>query len=156
MNMEQGAIVVRVKEFIIPLLASRHVQLVELTYRQEGGRGVLRCLVDTAGGIQLGELSALNQAIGAVLEEHELIPSAYFLEVSSPGLDRSLKTMADFEWVIGRRIRISTTVPVNSKRELSGDLLGVTEEAVFIKVDSGEKVKILLSEIARAVQEIKI
>lgn len=148
------ALLERVKALIQPLVASRQAELVELTCHPAGGRLLVRCLVDTARGITLEELSHLNRAIGAVLEEHDVIPDRYLLEVSSPGLDRPLKNGLDFERVIGRRVNVTTRVPPDSSREYRGDLLSANEEAIVLRLDSGEKVQILLSQITRAVQEI--
>ncbi|MBI3333132.1 MAG: ribosome maturation factor RimP [Candidatus Omnitrophica bacterium] len=144
------------KELIEPLLGSRQVELVELTCQPQGGRFLLRFLVDTARGIRLDELSSLNQAIGALLDEHEVISDRYLLEVSSPGMDRPLRSQADFERLIGRRIRVTTAVPVNGRSDCRGELLGATEEAVFLRLDSGEKLQIQIAQIARAAQEISL
>ena len=154
--MDQEAVVSRVRELVEPLLSARQTELVEIICRLQGGRAVVRFLVDTARGIRLDELSALNQAIGAVLEEHDVIPMPYLLEVSSPGLDRPLKNQADFDRVIGRRLKVRTAASINEKWEYSGKLLNVNEEAVVLELNSGEKLKILLSSIAHAVQEIEI
>ncbi len=154
--MEQEAMTQRVTELVQPILASRQVDLVELTCRNAGPRVLVRILVDTARGIQMDELSHLNRAIGALLEEHDLIPSAYTLEVSSPGLDRPIKTPLDYERVIGRRIKISTNAPVNSKWEYAGELLNANEEAIVLKLDNGEKQQIPLSAINRAVQDFSL
>ncbi len=154
--MEQEAMTQRVTELVQPLLASRQVDLVELTCRNAGPRVLVRILADTARGIQMDELSHLNHAIGALLEEHDLIPSAYTLEVSSPGLDRPLKAPLDYERVIGRRIKVSTNTPVNSKWEYAGELLNANEEAIVLKLDNGEKLQIPLSAINRAVQDFSL
>ncbi|MBI3323412.1 MAG: ribosome maturation factor RimP [Candidatus Omnitrophica bacterium] len=138
-----------------PLLASRNVELVEMTCRPTGGGLALKFLVDTARGVSVGDLSALNRAIGAVLDEHDAVPERYTLEVSSPGLDRPLRSGRDFERVIGRRVRVLTSVPVNDRQEHRGDVLGASDEAVTLKADSGEKVLIPLSQITHAAQEIK-
>ena len=153
---DQTEILNRVRELIRPLLASRGVELVELTCHPGGGRLTLRCLVDTAHGITVDELSGLNRSIGAVLEEHEVIPDRYVLEVSSPGLDRPLKTTADFERVIGRRVKVTTSAPVADRQEHRGEVLGVNEEAVMLRLDSGEKLPIPFLQIHHAVQEIEI
>lgn len=153
---EQEATIQKVKEMIEPLLRSRRAELVEAHYRFEGRGIVLRLLVDTPSGIRVDELAFLNQAIGALLDEHELIPERYTLEVSSPGLDRSLKTGIDFERVIGRRIKIYLTSAVNGRQEQVGKVLNASEEAVVIETDRGEKLKIPLAEIAKAIQEIEI
>ena len=152
--MDQTVLLNRVRELIGPLLASRGAELVELSAHPAGGRLILRCLVDTARGIRLDELSGLNRSIGAVLDEHDVIPDRYLLEVSSPGLDRPLKTGIDFERVIGRRIRVMTSVPIAAGQEHHGEVLGANEEAVVLRLDSGEKLQIPLPQIIRAVQEI--
>ncbi|MCM8794721.1 MAG: ribosome maturation factor RimP [Candidatus Omnitrophica bacterium] len=156
MNPELEAIKNQVAELITPYLASKQVELVELICHSHGGRILLRFLVDTPRGIRVEELSSLNQGIGALLEEREVIPTAYLLEVSSPGLDRPLKSVSDFERVIGRRIKVSTHVPVMEKREHAGELLNANEDAIVLKSDRGEKVRITLGEISHAVQDIEI
>ncbi len=154
--LDKEAILNRVRELIQPLLESRQTELVELTCRYEGSRIMLRCLVDTARGITLDELSRLNQAIGALLDEYDVISERYLLEVSSPGLDRPLRTPIDFERMIGRRIKVATTVPINSLQEIAGELLGSNERIITLKLDDGNKLQIALSEIIHAVQEIKL
>ena len=149
-------IVDRVKELVGPLFENRQVELVELTCRQEGSRPVLRFLVDTARGITIDELKTLNQGIGAILDEHEAMPERYVLEVNSPGLDRPLKSPMDFERVIGRRLKVMTAVPVNSKWDHVGELINANDEAILLKTDAGEKVRIRLNEIVKAVQEITL
>lgn len=153
---DKEAVLNRVKELIQPLLEARQAELVELTCRQEGSRAVLRLLVDTARGITVEDLSRLNQAIGAVLDEHDVIPERYLLEVSSPGLDRPLKALRDFERVLGRRIRVMTAAPVNSRREFAGELLGAGDQMITLRLDNGDKLQILLSDIVHAAQEIRL
>jgi len=152
--MDQTVILSRIRELIQPLLAGRGAELVELRAHPTGGRMILRCLVDTARGITLDELSSLNRSIGAVLDEHDVIPDRYLLEVSSPGLDRPLKTGTDFERVIGRRVLVMTSVPIAARQEHRGEVLNANEEAVVLMLDSGDKLQIPLSQIIRAVQEI--
>ena len=110
--------------------------------------------MDTARGITVQELSELNRAIGAVLDEHDAVPESYLLEVSSPGLDRLLKRWTDFERVIGQRVKVITHVSVDFRFEHVGKLLSASEEAIVLSLDSGDKVQIRLPEIASAVQDI--
>lgn len=152
--MDDRQVMERVKALVEPLLTRRGVDLVEVSYRYEGQGRVLRLLVDTARGVKVGELSALNQSVGALLDEQEVVPGPYTLEVSSPGLDRPLRTQADFERVIGRRVRVRTRESVQERTEHLGEVLGANEEAVVIRLDSGDKRRIPLEKIARAVQEI--
>lgn len=154
--MDKRVVVEEVKRLVAPLLKSRQVELVDLTYQYGGRRSILRFLVDTAQGVRLDELSALNHAISAVLDEKEVVPGSYTLEVSSPGLDRLLTRAADFERVIGRRLRVITSEPLEGEREHAGELLSAGEEAVVLRLDSGQKRRIALAQIARAKQEIRI
>jgi ribosome maturation factor RimP len=153
-SMHQEQLLQQIRQLIEPVLRGRQMELVDLSCHFGSGRTIIRCLVDTARGITLDELSSANRVIGALLDEHDLIPERYLLEVSSPGLDRPLKNTADFERVIGRRIRVVTSVPVDAKQEHSGELLGANDEAIVLKLDSGDKLQIVLSHIAHAVQEI--
>ena len=153
---DQTAILNRVRELIEPILASRGAELVELACHPGGGRLTLRCLVDTAHGITLEELSSLNRSIGALLEEHDVIPDRYLLEVSSPGLDRRLKSGRDFERVIGRRVRVMMSVPVAGRQEHRGEVIGANEETVVLRLDSGEKLQISLSQITHAIQDVTL
>ncbi len=152
--LDSTAIANQVRQVIEPLLASRGVELVELVCHYGGGRLVLKCLVDTARGITLDELSSLNRSIGAILDEHDVVPERYLLEVSSPGLDRPLKRWTDFERVIGRRLKVATLEAMESRQEHRGELLSANEEAIVLRLDSGDKLQIPLSQITHAVQEV--
>ena len=154
--LDQTALVNQVRELILPLLTNRNFELVELTCHSGGGRLLLRCLADTATGITVEELSFLNRSIGAMLDEHDLVPERYLLEVSSPGLDRPLKAWTDFDRVVGRRVRVTTAQPIASRQEHTGQLLSASEEAIVLRTDSGDKLPIRLAEIVRAVQEVQI
>lgn len=152
--MESEAVIQRVRALIEPLLAARRVELVELTYRREGPRHVLRLLVDTAAGVTVEELSRLNQAIGALLDEHEALGERYLLEVCSPGLDRPLKTTRDFERVIGRRVWMVIREPIQGVGELVGMVVSVGDEIVTMQLDHGATVRVPLSNVLKAAQEI--
>lgn len=153
---DQTGLVNQVRQMILPLLESRGVQLVELSCHYGGGRLLLRCLADTAAGITVEELGFLNRSIGAMLDEHDVVPERYVLEVSSPGLDRPLKAWTDFERVVGRRVRVTTLLPVESRLEHTGQLLAANEDAIVLRLDSGDKLPIRLAQIVRAAQEVHL
>lgn len=156
LKMDYSATENRIRELIAPVLTARQVELVEMVCHPTGGRFLLRCLVDGPRGITLGELSWLSRAIGAVLEEHDAVPAPYLLEVSSPGLDRPLKRWTDFDRILGRRVRVFTSVPVEARTEHHGELLAANEETIVLRLDNGDKVSIGLTQIVRAEQEIKL
>jgi len=124
-----------------------------------GPRGaVVRIFVDKKeGGVGVDDCAAVSREVGAILDVEDPIESSYVLEVSSPGLDRPLRTPEDFQRFAGRRARIHTFGPVEGRREFHGTLRGEQGEAVLIE-DEGLKreVRVPLSQIAKARLEVEV
>ena len=130
-------------------LAVRGLELIELKYHFERG-GLLRVLADRPnGGITIDELAGLNSAIGQLFEEKSLLAEGYHLEVSSPGLDRPLKTQRDFCRNFGKRIKVFLSTAINGKIELDGIVREAADEAVTLETAAGP-VSIPLSAINKA------
>ena len=111
--------------------------LVDIIYRYEESDLFLRILADRPlGGINMDECARLNREIGSLLDEKEIIQSRYVLEVSSPGLDRPLKTKEDFTRFINREVRFFLNDYINKKLEWDGLIEKVGQESLFIKVKS--------------------
>lgn len=149
-------IIDRVTELIGPYLGERGIELVEMIYRREQGGMVLRLFVDTATGITLKECEDLNNYLGELLDKESLIEeNRFLLEVSSPGLDRHLKTDRDFQRVIDKILEVSTYAPIDGKREHSGKLIGMDSDNIVLEED-GISTVIPRSKIARARLKIEI
>ena len=144
-------IIEKIRELISNLLLENKMELVDILYRREAGNMVLRLLVDKEGGITLDDCAKLNEDVGNILDQENAMPDKYLLEVSSPGLDRHLKTKRDFQRVIGQRINVHTYEPIEDRRDYNGEVSEVDEENVIV---SG--VKIPLKKISKAKLEIKI
>lgn len=143
--MQYQSVVDRVKELIRPLLEQKGVELVELTYRQEGRRMILRFLVDKEQGITLEECTALNEDISMVLDRDDTIATSYILEVSSPGLDRPLVTKRDFERVMGKKMEVFLKNHLHHKLSYTGKLKGVKEDAIVLERENAELVEVPLN-----------
>lgn len=141
----------RIKDAISNLLSDKAIELIEIKYRRESGGMVLRLLVDKEDGITLDECTSLNNEIGGILDEKNVIEDKYTLEVASPGLDRPLKTRRDFERVMGKRIYLHTYEPVNDKRDYEGIVLSVDDEKVTV-----DNVDIRLDKISKAKLKIEV
>lgn len=125
-------------------------ELVDLIYRPEGGKLVLRILVDRlAGGINLDECAQINRKISQVLEEKELIASDYILEVSSPGLDRPLAGQRDFERSLNKEAVFYLNDLLNGKCQWQGIIHQAHPASVFLKVVD-EILEIPLTKINKA------
>ena len=125
----------RIKGLLEPIVNERKYYVIETTYKREGRKLVLRIIVDKEGGITMEECATLNNELSEILDKENLIDEEYLLEVSSPGLDRKLKTDSDFTWAIGKKVRVSTYAPIDSKNVFSGTLVGLGEGTVVLDED---------------------
>lgn len=147
--MNKGKVVSFVAENILPVLAEMDIELVDIQYIKEGGRWFLRVFIDKPGGIGLEDCQNVSHSIDPLLDEKDPIPHPYTLEVSSPGLDRPLKKLADFKRFIGEMINLATFVPVENRRKFKGKLIEANEYSVTLEVD-GNSISISMEQIASA------
>jgi ribosome maturation factor RimP len=148
-------IVERVRTLVAPYLEDNGVELVEITYRREQAGMTLKLLVDTPGGIRIDECESLNDHLSALLDEEDVIAEHYVIEVSSPGLDRPIKTDRDFERSIGKRIEVTTFAPVDGKKTHEGALIGMDKGNIVIE-SSGVSTVIPREKIALARLQVEI
>ena len=148
--MHKEEIMTRLEDLIQPYLLVQGVELVDLEFTQpRRGRATLRLFVDRPGGITLDEITRVSRVVGELLDVHDLISSAYTLEVSSPGLTRELKKPRDYERYTGRLVRLTTRSPWQGKQVHRGILKGLENEEVSLEEDQA-LVRIPLEEIAKA------
>jgi len=113
----------RIEELAETLLKAEGLELIDLEFRKEGRGWVLRLFMDKPGGVTLDDCADISRQLGDQLEVEDLIPHAYTLEVSSPGLDRPLKKERDFLRSIGKTVQFSTKVPLEKQSFFKGILL---------------------------------
>jgi len=133
-----------------PILDQKGMELVDIEYRRERGRWVLRLFIDKEGGITLDDCSDVSGEVGAILDVRDIIPHSYNLEVSSPGLDRPLVRERDFLRHLGERVNIKTRSAIDGRRNFSALLEGFKEGKVIVRDDSGMVWEIPLLEIEKA------
>ncbi|HTP63939.1 MAG TPA: ribosome maturation factor RimP [Geobacteraceae bacterium] len=154
-------VVARVTELAEPLAASLGLELVEVEYRQEGGRMVLRLFIDREGGVTLDDCAAVSRELAEILDVEDFIHGRYNLEVSSPGLDRPLKKPEDYERFAGRLVKIRTAELLpddagNMRKTFTGELLGLEGGVVRLKLKEGQSAGIPLEKVAKANLEFEI
>jgi ribosome maturation factor RimP len=136
--MDRSAVTQRVWELAEPLVLGWGLELVDVKFRPEGGRTVLRLLIDRPeGGVTLDELARVSRELSDVLDAHDAVPGRYQLECSSPGINRPLLREAHFRRAVGQRVRVQTREPMGGRRHFRGMLLEVTAEAVTIDDPAG-------------------
>jgi len=137
------------EEYAETLLTDMGLELVEIQFRREGHGWVLRFYIDSEQGVTLENCTAVSRGISAYLEVEDLIEHAYHLEVSSPGLERTLKKKQDFVRFTGRQARVKIREPLEGQRGFIGILAGIEQEAVILQID-GVRVSLELEQITRA------
>jgi ribosome maturation factor RimP len=142
-------IIESVKELAEGYLREHGIELVDVVYRREQNGMVLRVLVDTPTGIRLSECETLNNFLSEALDRENSIDEHYTLEVSSPGLDRPMKTDKDFQRAIGKKLEIATYEPIDGRRAHEGRLMGMDRANVVIE-GGGISVVIPKAKIAMA------
>lgn len=136
-------------ELLEPSLKAIGFELVDLDVRV-GRNGLLRLYIDKADGVMLADCEFVSKQIGALLDVEDPLPGAYTLEVSSPGLDRRLRTPEHFERFSGDRVRIELKRAVSGRKRFKGVLLGIDEhDTIAVEVD-GEKWALNLADVAMA------
>ena len=152
--MMEREIVNRVRAIAEPMLLDERMELVDIEYRRESKGWVLRLILDKEGGVTLDDCTRVSQEVGRNLDVEDFLQTPYTLEVSSPGLTRPLKTEKDFMKYCNRLIKVKTVDPVENRRRFKGELLGVSQGQIEIKVE-GEVFQISLSNLTKANLEIE-
>lgn len=130
-------------------------ELVGVEYHAAGRHSVLRVYIDSASGVTVDDCASVSHQVSGVLDVEDLIRGQYTLEVSSPGLDRPLFSVDDFERFRGRDVQVRMDAPVNGRRRFMGRLLGVGGGVVRILVDQEEtSLPLLHIEQARLVPDV--
>jgi len=145
----------RVIELATPLAVSLGLELVDVEYRHEAGKIVLRIYLDKEGGVTLDDCTKVSRELDEILDVEDFIHSRYTLEVSSPGLNRQLKKAADFERFVGRLLKIRTFEPLadsagNMRKTFLGELVAFSDDVACLKLKEGQTALIQLGKVAKA------
>jgi ribosome maturation factor RimP len=132
-----------------PVLGRLGYELVDLEYSCGRAHGVVRIFIDAPAVVGLEDCAQASREISALFDREDPIPSAYTLEVSSPGFDRVLRTHAHFGRFVGSRVFVELKEPRAGRRRYTGKLLTVDEGGIALEVDQ-EHVAMTFAEIDKA------
>ena len=139
----------KVEELLKSIIENIGYELYDVRYEKEGKDYYLRIIIDKPEGIDINDCENVNNAINDILDEADYIKDQYFLEVSSPGLERILRKDIHFEKQIGNEISLKFFKPINKQKEMIGVLEEYCDGELTIKVEN-ETLKINLKDIAIA------
>jgi ribosome maturation factor RimP len=139
-----------VEELVKPVVEASGLELWDVSFRKEGGRMVLRVMVDREGGIDLETISETSERLSRRLDLEGFAGDLpYSLEVSSPGLERALREPRHFERCVGEQVKVKTAAPVDGRRVHEGALVSADAEAIVIASEGGE-LRVPYADIASA------
>ncbi|KJS16859.1 MAG: ribosome maturation factor RimP [Peptococcaceae bacterium BRH_c4b] len=138
-----------VESMVAPLVDSMGLELVDVEFVKEASSHYLRVFIDKPGGVTLDDCQAVSGKLDVLLDEKDPIPYYYMLEVSSPGIERPLKKLKDFERFRGHMVNITTYVPIEGNKKFTGLLADAGSQGVTLEVN-GSGLMIPMEQVASA------
>ncbi|MBQ9140280.1 MAG: ribosome maturation factor RimP [Lachnospiraceae bacterium] len=129
----------KTEEILLPIAQNHGVEIYDVEYVKEGSDYYLRSYIDKPEGVNINDCENVSRALSDALDQKDFIAEAYILEVSSPGLGRTLKKDRHFEKSIGLDVELKLFKALNGCKEFEGTLTGFDSESVTISVDEKEQ-----------------
>jgi ribosome maturation factor RimP len=121
-------------EIALPIVEKCNFELVDVEYLKEGANWYLRVFIDKEGGITIDDCQQVSEELSNELDKTDPIKQSYFLEVSSPGIDRPLKKEKDFEKFKGEQVDVKLFQPLDGRKIYEGELIGLNDNIISIKI----------------------
>lgn len=146
-----GKVADTVTDFVLPIAHSENLNLIEVEFLKEGSNWILRVLLENqTGDLTIEECEKVSRALSMVLDEEDPIDKSYILEVSSPGLERPLKSEADFDRFKGELIAVKTFKKIDGQKEFIGNLKNFEDNKIVLLADDDQEIVIDYNLVARA------
>ena len=145
----------QIRLLLEPILESLGLTLWEMEFHKQGPKWLLRVYIDReSSGVTLNDRESVCRDLSMVLDVEDVIPHAYTLEVSSPGLDRTLSKPDHYIRFSGSAVKVKTYQQINGQKVFHGKLLGLANETVKVELETGAIMEIPLPLIAKASLEV--
>ena len=128
----------RTEDLLTPIVETFGVSIYDVEYVKEGSDWYLRAYIDKDGGVDINDCENVSRALSDALDKEDFIAEAYILEVSSPGLGRTLKKDKHFEKSLGEEVEVKTYKPIDNCKEFAGILKAYDDKTVTIETDNTE------------------
>ncbi len=132
------ASIVKLNEMFAPVVAGLGYEFVGLEYKSGASPSILRIYIDHENGITVDDCATVSRQVSAILDVEDPIKGEYTLEVSSPGFDRPLFTIEQYQKYVDAKIKCKLRMPHNGRRNFTGKLLEVTDEQIILSIDNDE------------------
>lgn len=135
--MNKKSIEESVRKMVIDVIKNTDLEILDIEYVKEGPFKYLKVYLDKPDGITVDDTADVSRVLNKKLDEKDLIKEQYFLEVSSPGIERPFKTDVDYQKNIGEKVEAKFFKPVDGKKSVSGILMKKNEDIVVIQNNEG-------------------
>lgn len=135
---EKINVVQKVKELVKPIVSELGISLWDVEFVKDGSAWILRLLIDKEDGVSIDDCEKVSRAVDKPLDEKDFIAGSYYLEVSSPGIERTLKEKEHFEKYIGSEINVKLYSPLNGSKLFTGKLLSFEDGKVTIQDNNSD------------------
>ena len=125
----------KTEKLLAPIAEKFQVEIYDIEYVKEGNDYYLRAYIDKADGVNIEDCEHVSRALSDALDEADFIPDAYVLEVSSPGLGRTLKKEKHFEKSIGQEVELKLFKPIDKCKEFAGILESFDADSITVNID---------------------
>jgi len=145
-----------IEKVIEPVINALGIELDYIEFSMMKGKALLRVFIDKENGVNIDDCTQVSREIEAVLDVEDPIPYSYVLEVSSPGLDRPLKSIKDFKRYSGNMVRVVTNDPVEGETFFIGKLVEAGDDELVLLLPGDMRINIRYDNISRARLEVEV
>lgn len=137
------------EQMFLPIVESMGYELVGVEFSSSDHHGHMRVYIDKEGGINLEDCTEVSHQLSAILDVEDPVQVAFDLEVSSPGLNRPLFKITDYEKFVGEKVKVKLAIPQNNRRNFKGLITAVEGDVIELDIDN-EQFKLSFNSIAKA------
>jgi ribosome maturation factor RimP len=150
-QLTRQATLAKLQEITDRVGASLSIEIVDVELLGSGNNRVVRIYIDKPGGVTHGDCELVSDQVGTILDAEDVLSGGkYTLEVSSPGVERKLKKLRDFERFSGSKARISLREPVEARRTWDGVLIGVQGDRIMLEPAPGKRIEFPIDQVDKA------
>jgi ribosome maturation factor RimP len=147
----QSTVASKIEEIARRVAQSEGMEVVEVEVKGGGAHRFVRISIDKPEGVTHGDCELISQQVGTILDVEDVVPGGrYTLEVSSPGVERKLTRLQDYERFQGKKAKIVLKEPIDQKRTFEGSLAGVAGNEIALEIAPGQTVRVPFDQVQKA------
>lgn len=136
-------------DLALPVVNAEGYEIYDVEYVKEGPHWFLRLFIDRSEGVNVDDCETISRALSSIMDEKDYVQTNYFLEVSSPGIERNLRQEEHFEAALGEKVRIKLYKDIDGSKEIEGELLSADSSVINVQTLNAQ-VEIDKKNIAKA------